>query len=56
MSWAGFKENIYHELGKKYFKNGFGSVFTFSLKSGYEGAVKKEESVVNAIEAIGGRL
>ena len=44
VSWAGFKENIYHELAKKYFKNGFGSVFTFSVTSGYEGAIKLVEN------------
>ena len=44
VSWAGFKENIYHELAKKYFKDGFGSVFTFSLKSGYEGAMQLVEN------------
>ena len=44
VSWAGFKENIHHELAKKYFKNGFGSVFTFSVTSGYEGAIKLVEN------------
>jgi O-acetylhomoserine (thiol)-lyase len=44
VSWAGFKENIYHELAKKYFKDGFGSVFTFSVNSGYEGAIKLVEN------------
>ena len=44
VSWAGFKENIYHKLAKKYFKNGFGSVFTFSVTSGYEGAIKLVEN------------
>ena len=44
VSWAGFNENIYHELAKKYFTNGFGSVFTFSVIGGYEGAKKLVEN------------
>ncbi len=44
VSWAGFKESTFHELAKKYFKIGFGSVFTFSVKSGYEGAKKLVEN------------
>ena len=44
VSWAGFNENIYHELAKKYFTNGFGSVFTFSVKGGYESAKKLVEN------------
>ena len=44
VSWAGFKENQYYKLGKKYFKYGFGSVFTFSVNSGYQGAITLVES------------
>tara|TARA_B110000003_G_C16624774_1_gene524471 strand:- start:79 stop:1878 length:1800 start_codon:yes stop_codon:yes gene_type:complete len=44
VSWAGFKENNYNKLAKKYFKYGFGSVFTFSLNEGYEGAIKLVEN------------
>jgi O-acetylhomoserine (thiol)-lyase len=44
VSWAGFEENIYNKLAKKYFKEGFGSVFTFSLKEGYAGAIKLVEN------------
>ena len=44
VSWAGFKENSYNQLAKKYFEDGFGSVFTFSLKEGYDAAVKLVES------------
>ena len=44
VSWAGFKESSFYELGKKYFDFGFGSVFTFSVKSGYEGAKKLVEN------------
>ena len=44
VSWAGFKNNSYHQLAKKYFNGGFGSVFTFSLKGDYDAAVKLVES------------
>ena len=44
VSWAGFDDNKYHELAKKYFTNGFGSVFTFSVIGGYEGAKKLVEN------------
>ena len=44
VSWAGFKNSPFYNLGKKYFNIGFGSVFTFSVKSGYEGAKKLVEN------------
>ena len=44
VSWAGFENNSYHQLAKKYFNVGFGSVFTFSLKGDYDAAVKLVES------------
>ena len=44
VSWAGFEENSYNQLAKKYFEDGFGSVFTFSLKEGYDAAVKLVEN------------
>ncbi len=44
VSWAGFKNSPFYKLGKKYFNIGFGSVFTFSIKSGYEGAKKLVEN------------
>ena len=44
VSWAGFENNSYHQLAKKYFNDGFGSVFTFSLKGDYDAAVKLVES------------
>ena len=44
VSKAGFKENSYNKLAKKYFEDGFGSVFTFSLKEGYDAAVKLVEN------------
>ena len=44
VSWAGFRESKYNKLAKKYFKDGFGSVFTFSVKKGYQGAIKLVEN------------
>ena len=44
VSWAGFEENIFHKLAKKHFKDGYGSVFTFSLKDGYDAAVRLVEN------------
>ena len=44
VSWSGFKENPFFKLGKKYFDFGFGSVFTFSLKSGFEAGRKLVEN------------
>ena len=44
VSWSGFQNNKSHKLAKKYFKFGFGSVFTFSVKSGYDGAKKVVEN------------
>ena len=38
VSWAGLPNNPYHELAKKYFTFGFGSVFTFTVKGGYAAA------------------
>ena len=44
VSWSGFKESSFFKLGKKYFDFGFGSVFTFSLKSGFMAAEKLVEN------------
>ncbi len=44
LSWAGFKENKYYNLAKKYFKFGFGSVFTFEVEGGLEAGKKMLES------------
>ena len=44
VSWSGFQNNKSYKLAKKYFKFGFGSVFTFSVKSGYDGAKKVVEN------------
>ncbi len=35
VSYLGLKSNKYHKIASKYFKKGFGSVFTFALKDGY---------------------
>jgi len=43
VSWVrypGLAGDPTHALAKKYFKNGFGGVVVFGLKSGYDGAVK----------------
>ena len=44
VSWSGFQNNKSYKLAKKYFKFGFGSVFTFSVKSGYDGAKRVVEN------------
>ncbi len=44
VSWSGFQDNKSYKLAKKYFKFGFGSVFTFSVKSGYDGAKRVVEN------------
>jgi O-acetylhomoserine (thiol)-lyase len=36
VSWAGLPTSPYHQLAKKYLKGGAGSVFTATLKGGYE--------------------
>lgn len=46
VNYTGLPESPYHELGKKYLKNGFGSVFTFDVKGGYEAAKKFINSLV----------
>jgi O-acetylhomoserine/O-acetylserine sulfhydrylase len=40
VDYPGLKSSPYHNLAKKYLKNGFGGVLTFYLKGGYEAAVK----------------
>ena len=44
VSWSGFQDNKSYDLAKKYFDFGFGSVFTFTVKSGFEGAKKAVEN------------
>ena len=44
VSWAGFKNNNYYKLAKKYFNFGFGSVFTFEVKGGLDSGKKVLEN------------
>ncbi len=41
--YAGLRDNPYHALATKYLENGFGSVFTFGVKGGYEAGLKVVE-------------
>jgi len=45
VSYAGLKSSPYHALANKYLPRGPGSVFTCSLKGGYDAGVKLVESV-----------
>ncbi|MET6997228.1 O-acetylhomoserine aminocarboxypropyltransferase/cysteine synthase family protein [Chitinophaga defluvii] len=45
VSYPGLPGNKYHELGKKYLKNGFGGVLSFKLKAGKEAADKFVQSL-----------
>ncbi len=45
VSYAGLKSNPYYELAKKYMPKGPGSVFTISLKGGYDACVSLVENV-----------
>lgn len=38
VNYPGLKNNKYHELGKKYLRNGFGGVLSFKIKGGKEAA------------------
>jgi O-acetylhomoserine/O-acetylserine sulfhydrylase len=40
VEYPGLPGNSYHELAKKYLRNGFGGVLTFKVRSGKEGADK----------------
>jgi O-acetylhomoserine (thiol)-lyase len=40
VKYAGLTSSNNHEIAKKYSQNGFGAVFTFGLKGGYEAGVK----------------
>ncbi|OLY93355.1 O-acetylhomoserine sulfhydrylase [Cnuella takakiae] len=40
VNYPGLKENKYHELAKKYLRNGFGGVLSFKIKGGKEAADK----------------
>ncbi len=45
VSYAGLPDSPYHAVAKKYSPNGFGSVFTFGVKRGYEAAKQMVESL-----------
>ena len=45
VSYAGLRDNPYHELAHKYLGGRAGSVFTFGLKGGYDAGVKLVSSV-----------
>ena len=44
VSYAGLPSSPYHDLAKKYLKNGFGSVFTFGVKGGFEAGTRVVEA------------
>ena len=46
VTYTGLEDSMYHERAKQYLKNGFGSVFMFDVKGGYEAAVK----VINSLK------
>lgn len=48
VNYPGLKDNKYHELGKKYLRNGFGGVLSFKIKGGNETADK----FVNSLKLI----
>lgn len=48
VNYTGLSSNPYHSLGKKYLNGGFGSVFTFDVKGGYEAAKK----VINNLKLV----
>jgi O-acetylhomoserine/O-acetylserine sulfhydrylase len=45
VNYPGLKDNKYHELGKKYLRNGFGGVLSFKIKGGKEAADKFVDSL-----------
>ena len=45
VSYAGLTNNKYYELGKKYFPNGPGSIFTITLKNGYDACISMVENI-----------
>ncbi len=40
VNYTGLEEHPYHQRARKYLKNGFGSVFCFGIKGGYEAGKK----------------
>jgi O-acetylhomoserine/O-acetylserine sulfhydrylase len=47
-NYPGLQSSVYHELAKKYFKNGFGGVLSFKLKAGKSAA----DFIVNNLKLI----
>ena len=45
VSYPGLPEDKYHALAQKYLKGGFGAVFTFGVKGGYDAGIKLVEAV-----------
>ncbi|MDA3879809.1 MAG: O-acetylhomoserine aminocarboxypropyltransferase/cysteine synthase [Prolixibacteraceae bacterium] len=45
VNYAGLESSKYHELAKKYLKNGFGGVLTFRLKAGKQAASELVDNV-----------
>jgi len=45
VSYAGLKDNPFHDLARKYLPKGAGAVFTFGVKGGYEAGIKLVENV-----------
>ncbi len=44
VSYAGLESSPWHGLARKYLKNGFGSVFTFGLKGGFDACTRMVEA------------
>lgn len=45
VNYPGLKSSAYHDLARKYLKNGFGGVLTFRVKSGFQGAAELIEKL-----------
>ncbi|HEY7726631.1 MAG TPA: O-acetylhomoserine aminocarboxypropyltransferase/cysteine synthase [Anaeromyxobacteraceae bacterium] len=46
VNYTGLEEHPYHQRARKYLRNGFGSVFTFGIKGGFEAGKK----FINAVK------
>jgi O-acetylhomoserine (thiol)-lyase len=45
VNYTGLEEHKYHQCARRYLRNGFGSVFTFGIKGGFEAGKKFINSV-----------
>ena len=45
VNYLGLESSPYHDLAKKYLRNGFGAVLTFRIKGGFEETVKMVEKL-----------